>query len=91
MPTGPPVNTDAIDKKVWLVKVPKFVADKWAEIHEEGVELGRVRIYNKLDLLSLKLALIVFSQVLQENPGRPKSRCILPKRRGRNHCPRTTT
>ncbi len=47
IPTGPPVNTDAIDKKVWLVKVPRFVAEKWAEIQEEGVELGRVRIYNK--------------------------------------------
>jgi transcription initiation factor TFIIF subunit beta len=38
------VNTESLDKKVWLVKIPKFIADKWSNT-EEGAELGKVRIY----------------------------------------------
>ena len=39
------VDTENADTKVWLVKVPKFVAEHWASIEEPGVELGRMRIY----------------------------------------------
>jgi transcription initiation factor TFIIF subunit beta len=31
--------------KAWLVKIPKFLAEKWSTIQEPGVELGRLRIY----------------------------------------------
>jgi transcription initiation factor TFIIF subunit beta len=40
-------NLDGQDTKVWLVKVPKFLAEKWAEINTEpGVELGVIRIHD---------------------------------------------
>ncbi|KAI8051218.1 transcription initiation factor IIF, beta subunit-domain-containing protein [Syncephalis plumigaleata] len=32
------------DTKVWLVKVPGFLADRWSEIGEENADLGRIRI-----------------------------------------------
>ncbi|PVU89584.1 hypothetical protein BB559_005029 [Furculomyces boomerangus] len=38
-----------IDTKVWLVKVPDFLAEKWSKIDESGSEIGKVRIYNQPD------------------------------------------
>ncbi|KAL1919431.1 uncharacterized protein VTP21DRAFT_2124 [Calcarisporiella thermophila] len=36
-----------LEPKVWLVKVPTFLADSWApHLEEEGKTLGRVRIYS---------------------------------------------
>lgn len=35
-----------LGKKVWLVKLPKFVHQHWAE-REPGDKLGHLRIYNK--------------------------------------------
>ncbi|KAF9115822.1 hypothetical protein BGX27_006253 [Mortierella sp. AM989] len=32
--------------QAWLVKIPKFLADQWSTINEEGVDLGKVRIIN---------------------------------------------
>ncbi|RKP22798.1 transcription initiation factor IIF, beta subunit-domain-containing protein [Syncephalis pseudoplumigaleata] len=32
------------DTKVWLVKVPGFLAERWSDIGEENVDLGRIRI-----------------------------------------------
>ncbi|CAO3644625.1 unnamed protein product [Cunninghamella echinulata] len=37
---------DNIDTKIWLVKVPKFLAAKWRDIDEDNVNLGSVRIYS---------------------------------------------
>ncbi|KAI1320534.1 hypothetical protein EDD11_000496 [Mortierella claussenii] len=31
--------------QAWLVKIPKFLADRWSEVNEEGVDLGKVRIF----------------------------------------------
>ncbi|EMR11228.1 hypothetical protein PNEG_00817 [Pneumocystis murina B123] len=40
--------------KVWLVKVPKFLLDRWELIKEDGVDLGVIRIENnKLDNIKL--------------------------------------
>ncbi|KAF9165595.1 hypothetical protein DFQ26_009727 [Actinomortierella ambigua] len=33
--------------QAWLVKVPKFLADKWASVNEDGQILGTVRIFNQ--------------------------------------------
>jgi transcription initiation factor TFIIF subunit beta len=38
-------SIDNHEVKAWLVKIPKFLQEKWANIHEPGVELGRLRIY----------------------------------------------
>ncbi|RKO92136.1 transcription initiation factor IIF, beta subunit-domain-containing protein [Blyttiomyces helicus] len=35
-----------MNRKVWLVKVPTFVAKKWASVGDDGAELGRVRIHS---------------------------------------------
>ena len=40
------LNLNKKDTKVWLVKVPKFVAEKWSE-QPAGEELGKLRIYKK--------------------------------------------
>jgi TFIIF, beta subunit N-terminus len=38
------------DTKVWLVKVPTFLMQKWEETSEQ--ELGKVRIYKKYLLVT---------------------------------------
>ncbi|KAJ3276181.1 hypothetical protein HDV01_005629 [Terramyces sp. JEL0728] len=40
-------NIDQRDRKVWLVKIPSFLADRWQQVQDSGVELGRIRIYNE--------------------------------------------
>ena len=34
--------------RVWLCKVPKFLIEQWAKVHDEGTVLGRVRVYDEL-------------------------------------------
>ena len=41
------LGLDKSQTKVWLVKIPKFVSEKWSNITETGVELGKIRIYKK--------------------------------------------
>ncbi|KAI9204889.1 transcription initiation factor IIF, beta subunit-domain-containing protein [Polychytrium aggregatum] len=41
------LNLSSTSRKIWLVKVPAFVAEKWSSIKTDGVELGRIRIYEK--------------------------------------------
>ncbi|KAI9488212.1 transcription initiation factor IIF, beta subunit-domain-containing protein [Zychaea mexicana] len=41
------LKLDSADTKVWLVKVPKFLADKWKKVDQDNVNLGSVRIYSE--------------------------------------------
>ncbi|KAI8877642.1 transcription initiation factor IIF, beta subunit [Backusella circina FSU 941] len=41
------LKLDDLETKVWLVKIPKFLADKWNNIDQENVNLGSVRIYSQ--------------------------------------------
>ncbi|CDS10000.1 hypothetical protein LRAMOSA02677 [Lichtheimia ramosa] len=41
------LKLDDADTKVWLVKVPKFLAQKWKEVDQDDVNLGSVRIYDQ--------------------------------------------
>ncbi|GAA5816495.1 hypothetical protein MFLAVUS_010024 [Mucor flavus] len=41
------LKLDDVDTKVWLVKVPSFLANKWKDIDEDNLNLGSVRIYNR--------------------------------------------
>ncbi|KAI8138317.1 transcription initiation factor IIF, beta subunit-domain-containing protein [Fennellomyces sp. T-0311] len=41
------LKLDNSDTKVWLVKVPKFLADKWNSVDQDNVSLGSVRIYSE--------------------------------------------
>ncbi|KAJ3261404.1 hypothetical protein HK103_006012 [Boothiomyces macroporosus] len=40
-------NIDQREKAVWLVKIPSFLAERWQNVQDAGVELGRIRIYNE--------------------------------------------
>jgi len=36
-----------IATKIWLVKVPNFLAEKWKNVDQDSMNLGTVRIYNR--------------------------------------------
>jgi len=40
------LKLDNADRKVWLVKVPKFLFDKWSSVKEEGIDYGKLKIKN---------------------------------------------
>ncbi|KAL1931004.1 hypothetical protein VTP01DRAFT_10141 [Rhizomucor pusillus] len=41
------LKLDNADTKVWLVKLPAFLAERWNQIDEDDVDLGYIRIYNE--------------------------------------------
>ncbi|KAI9312405.1 transcription initiation factor IIF, beta subunit-domain-containing protein [Dichotomocladium elegans] len=41
------LKLDSADTKVWLVKVPKFLAEKWRAVDQDNVNLGSIRIYSE--------------------------------------------
>lgn len=44
------LDTSKADTKVWLVRLPKFLLDKWSDPNQlHGQELGKVRIIKKSD------------------------------------------
>ncbi|KAJ2807054.1 hypothetical protein H4R20_001438 [Coemansia guatemalensis] len=54
------VNMDELGNKVWLVKVPMFLADKWKkQQREDGVQLGKMRIYDKPDQSGSNISIIL--------------------------------
>lgn len=40
------LKMDNADRKVWLVKVPKFLFDKWNDIKDDGIDYGKLKIRN---------------------------------------------
>ncbi|KZT50608.1 hypothetical protein CALCODRAFT_504511 [Calocera cornea HHB12733] len=42
-------DEETVDKNVWLVKLPKFLMEKWAAIEQEDVVLGTLRVYHAPD------------------------------------------
>ncbi|KAJ2785989.1 hypothetical protein H4R18_000204 [Coemansia javaensis] len=53
------VNMDELGSKVWLVKVPTFLAEKWKQPREEGAHLGKMRIYDKPDKNGSTISIIL--------------------------------
>ncbi|KAJ1931704.1 hypothetical protein GGF37_007301, partial [Kickxella alabastrina] len=53
------LNMDELGSKVWLVKVPTFLADKWKQQRKEGVQIGKMRIYHKPDKTASDIAIIL--------------------------------
>ncbi|KAJ2497419.1 hypothetical protein GGH96_005133 [Coemansia sp. RSA 1972] len=53
------VNMDELGSKVWLVKVPAFLAEKWKQTHEDGVQLGKMRIYERPDSSGSNISVLV--------------------------------
>lgn len=44
-----PLDTDGSSRRIWMVKVPKFLLERWQSVDQDNVELGRLRVYNKKD------------------------------------------
>lgn len=44
-----PLDTDGAGRRIWMVKVPKFLLERWQGVTQDNVELGRLRVYNKRD------------------------------------------
>ncbi|KAJ2723062.1 hypothetical protein GGI07_002889 [Coemansia sp. Benny D115] len=38
------LNVDELGSKVWLVKVPTFLAEKWKQPRKDGAQIGKMRI-----------------------------------------------
>ncbi|KAI9504280.1 transcription initiation factor IIF, beta subunit-domain-containing protein [Coemansia spiralis] len=57
------VNMDKLESKVWLVKVPQFLADKWKKQESDGIQIGKIRIYDEPDKSGSRIAI-----VLQDSP-----------------------
>ncbi|KAJ1863260.1 hypothetical protein LPJ73_000568 [Coemansia sp. RSA 2703] len=53
------LNMDELGSKVWLVKVPGFLAEKWKKQKKDGVQLGKMRIYHKPDKTASEIAIIL--------------------------------
>ncbi|KAJ2634331.1 hypothetical protein IW137_004432, partial [Coemansia sp. RSA 1287] len=64
------VNMDELGNKVWLVKVPAFLAEKWKQTHEDGVQLGKMRIYERPDSSGSNISVLVNDTA--ENKDIPK-------------------
>ncbi|KAJ1910411.1 hypothetical protein IWQ60_010672 [Tieghemiomyces parasiticus] len=56
---GEDLRLDDINTKVWLVKIPKFLAEKWGDIDEENVDLGKVRIYDRPDAQGNSISILL--------------------------------
>ncbi|TIB65501.1 hypothetical protein E3P77_02667 [Wallemia ichthyophaga] len=40
------INLDDDDNKVWLIKIPKFLKERWEKVEQDALELGTLRVYN---------------------------------------------
>ncbi|KAJ2813494.1 hypothetical protein H4S07_000646 [Coemansia furcata] len=50
---------DELGNKVWLVKVPMFLAEKWKRPRQDGVQIGKIRIYDKPDASGNNIAILL--------------------------------
>lgn len=64
------VNLEELDSKVWLVKIPKFLAEKWNQPRKEGSPIGKLRIYNQSDDRPSSIAILLNDS--EENKDVPK-------------------
>ncbi|KAJ2768134.1 hypothetical protein IWQ57_003665 [Coemansia nantahalensis] len=53
------VSLDELGSKVWLVKVPTFLAEQWKRRREDGVQLGKMRIYDRPDKSGSNISIIL--------------------------------
>ncbi|GBE88062.1 Transcription initiation factor IIF subunit beta [Sparassis crispa] len=56
--------------RVWVVKIPKFLLERWSNIDEEGIELATIRVYNEAKSSSgKKPRIVLLLPPTEENPG----------------------
>ncbi|KAI8323830.1 hypothetical protein GQ54DRAFT_296534 [Martensiomyces pterosporus] len=53
------LDLSEVGNKVWLVKVPQFLAKKWGDSSGSGAEIGTVRIFDKPDKQGNNISLIL--------------------------------
>ncbi|KAJ2747578.1 hypothetical protein GGI20_000403 [Coemansia sp. BCRC 34301] len=53
------VSMDELASKVWLVKVPLFLAEKWKRPRKDGVQIGKIRIYDRPDQSGNNIAILL--------------------------------
>ncbi|KAJ2890309.1 hypothetical protein IWW38_004207, partial [Coemansia aciculifera] len=53
------VDMDELGSKVWLVKVPQFLAEKWKRPRKDGVQIGKIRIYDRPDQSGNNIAILL--------------------------------
>ncbi|KAJ2057387.1 hypothetical protein GGI17_005668 [Coemansia sp. S146] len=53
------VGMDELESKVWLVKVPLFLAQKWKRPRQDGVQIGKIRIYDRPDQSGNNIAILL--------------------------------
>ncbi|KAI8330011.1 transcription initiation factor IIF, beta subunit-domain-containing protein [Choanephora cucurbitarum] len=63
------LRLDDLAKRVWLVKVPKFLAERWRQVDEDNVRLGSIRIYNKAPPGKPAQIELLLPDESQEGPG----------------------
>ncbi|SCV74477.1 BQ2448_8116 [Microbotryum intermedium] len=67
-------------RSVWLCKVPKFLLEKWEQVQQEGVVLGRVRVYDEKDANGdPKIAVLLEQDETPASPAAAPSRDIKGK------------
>ncbi|KAJ2493508.1 hypothetical protein IWW37_000597 [Coemansia sp. RSA 2050] len=53
------VDMNELGSKVWLVKVPTFLAEKWKRPRQDGVQVGKIRIYDRPDQSGNNIAILL--------------------------------
>jgi len=64
-----PLMMDAGNGRVWLVKIPKYLMERWSNIDEEGIHLATIRVYHNAQSSTGKKPRIVL--ILPPNPENP--------------------
>lgn len=64
-----PLMMDAGNGRVWLVKIPRFLMQRWSKIDAEGVHLATVRVYHDDKAVSGKKPRIVLYLPNPDNPS----------------------
>ncbi|KAJ2162452.1 hypothetical protein GGF46_000693 [Coemansia sp. RSA 552] len=64
------LDMSELGSKVWLVKVPGFLAEKWKRPRDAGVQLGKMRIYDRADKSGSNISILLNDT--EENKDIPK-------------------
>ncbi|KAI0950676.1 hypothetical protein AcW1_007923 [Taiwanofungus camphoratus] len=64
-----PLMMDAGNGRVWLVKIPRYLMERWSSIDQEDIHLATIRVYHNAKSSTGKAPRIVL--ILPPNPDNP--------------------
>lgn len=64
-----PLLMEAAEGRVWLVKIPKFLMERWSSMDAEGIHLATIRVYKEAKSANGKRPRIILK--LPSNPETP--------------------